>query len=283
MESLAVDKVEQSYAEATKWWRECSGADVLELLEEYFRFNESGASSEGQRVQDVKAILNSLPSARSVLPSPTEYHQRHLLMDSHKLLVQLPALIENKYPGGWKLGVMVSDELVKAFLDKFPPHFRAVVQRKVVGDIQSKTILGSKSDMFLYHAQAQSFIWKLNAFFGTVDSDIYAPLTALIDGLGTELVQCRSEQRKVPVPGGKTPSKPTPKAADSQGKAADSQSAPVADGTGCFRCGKRECSRGSDMRTACLLRADSSFSVEESALGRAHKKAFFSKKVPKKP
>ena len=65
MESLAVDKVEQSYAEATKWWRECSGADVLELLEEYFRFNESGASSEGQRVQDVKAMLNSLPSARS--------------------------------------------------------------------------------------------------------------------------------------------------------------------------------------------------------------------------
>jgi hypothetical protein len=280
MESMARDKHEQSYADATDWWRKCSGNDVLDLLEDYFRSNESGASSEGQRVQDVKSILSSLPSARSVLPSPMEYHQRHLFMDANKLLVQLPSLIENRYPGCWKLGVLVSDELVKAFLDKFPPHFRAVVQRKVVGDLQSKSIIGSKADMFLYHAQAQSFIWMLNSFFGAVDADIYAPLTALIDGLGTELVQCRS---KVPVPGGKTPSTPTPKATDAQGKVAGSQGAPVADGTGCFRCGKRECSRGSDMRTACLLRADSSFSAEESALGRAHKKAFYSlRKVPKK-
>ncbi len=284
MESLAADQVVQSYADATKWWRECTGADLLVLFEDYFRLNESGASSEGQRIQDVKTILNSLPSARSVLPTATEYHQRHLLMDANKLLVQLPSLIENRYPGCWKLGVLVSDELVKAFLDKFPPHFRAVVQRKVVGDLQSKRIIGNKADMFLYHAQAQSFMWKLNAFFGTVDTDIYAPLTALIDGLGTELVQCRSEPRKVPVPGGKTPSTPTPKAANAQGKVAGSQGAPVGDGTGCFRCGKRECSRGSDMRTACLMRADSSFSAEESALGRANKKAFFAlRKAPKKP
>lgn len=280
MESMAADGESVSYADATAWWRNTSGSDVLALLDEYFNSNEKGATSEGQRIQDIKSILSSLPSTRSVLPAAVDYHQRHLFMDAHKVLVQLPSMVEQKYPGGWKMGLMVSDELVRAFLDKFPSHFRAVVQRRVIEDLQHKKVVGNKADMFLYHAQAQSFMWKLNSFFSKVDDELFAPLSALIDGLGTELVGSRSGgQRKAP--GGA--SSPSPKKAEAPQSAGIARVV-QADGLGCFRCGRRECSRGSDMRTACLLRADSSFTAEETALGRAHKKAFYAKgRVPRKP